>query len=112
MAKAITAEDENNAQELRDLFTDTFTIPDGWEEERNELPIVEAYVEEEMPDDYLPQFQIAGYVTENDQYVRVWWLRQGERLQVSYEVSPESDEVRFGGVGGVEAVVNEIENEL
>jgi hypothetical protein len=112
MAKAITVEHEAEAEELRERFTDKFDVPDGWNEEDAELPIVEAYVESEMPDDYLPQFQIAGYETEDGRFVRVWWLRKGERLQVSYEVSPESDEVRFGGVGGIRAVINEIEDEL
>lgn len=111
MAKEITSEHEAHAQELRDAFTDRFDVPDGWSELRESMPLVEAYVESEMPDDYLPQFQIAGYESDDGHTIRVWWLRQGERLQVSYDTAG-TDSVTFGGVGRIPAVVAEIEEEL
>jgi len=109
MAQAITADDEAEAEELRDEFTDEFDVPDGWAEDREEFPVSEAVVESDMPDDYLPQFQIAGYETDTGAYVGVWWLRDGERLQVFYDTDDGS---WYGGVGGVEHAIGEIEDEF
>ena len=98
-----TPADEAQSLGSRVLFA--VTLPNGWRVANEKYPIQES-VSDDFPEDYSPQFEVTGF-TNGEEYIGVWWLRSGERLQAFYD----SDE-SWGDVYDVDGVVTEIEASL
>lgn len=97
------------ATELREQFLEAFDVPESWEEDDTEDFPVREEITDCFPDDYNHQYQLAGYETPSGEYVGIWWLRDGERLQAFYDRDGDS---WYGAVTTTEALADEIADEF
>jgi hypothetical protein len=95
------------AQTLGDRLMFGITFSEGWSVAGYDYPVEEA-VPEEFPDEYLPQYEVTGF-RNGDDYIGVWWLRDGERLQAYYRLN---DVEEWGDVYDIDGILTEIEERL
>ena len=96
-----------DAIEMRNRFLEAFDPPEEWEEVDDDFPLPEE-TDDGFPEDYLRQYQVAGYVTDADEHVGIWWLRDGPRFQAYYD----TDDPEWGSVGDAGHIASEIHDRM